>query len=155
MHNQENLNKKSKKSVYLRLIVLIVEIIVIIILYAFLAEFGANPLIIVLILIFIFLTFAGPLLKKKQGSLYAEMFPDKNKVREEIIKRKKEDGQKREEMRLFNLRHKNKINLDVKYTKPIIRKCEKCGMIVPKFTKKCPICGNKMGFYKKKMLKNK
>ena len=34
------------------------------------------------------------------------------------------------------------VDLNYKYRKPLIRKCDKCGMVVPNFVNRCPECGN-------------
>jgi uncharacterized OB-fold protein len=36
------------------------------------------------------------------------------------------------------------IDLEFKYKKPLIKKCENCGNIVPNFVKKCPFCNNQV-----------
>lgn len=138
---QTNGKKKSRRQLIFQFFLLILNIIIIIFLSVLLTEFGANPLIIILILVFVFLIFLGPLLKRRQKSIYASLFPDKKKVREEKIQKKEEEIKRREEMKLFKLRHLNKIDLDFEYREPIIRKCDNCGLMIPKFAKKCPICG--------------
>ena len=138
---QDNKKKKSWKQLIFRLLLLVLNIIIIIVLYVLLTDFGANPLIIILVLSFVFLIFLGPLLRGRRKSLYASMFPDKKKVQKEKIQKKEEEIKRREEMRLFKMRHLNKIDLDFEYREPIIRKCDNCGLMIPKFAKKCPICG--------------
>ncbi len=38
------------------------------------------------------------------------------------------------------------IDLNFKYRKSIIKKCENCGNIVPNFVDTCPFCKNKINF---------
>ncbi len=147
MIDQDIEKKKSKKGIILRLFFLIVNLLIVFFLYNLLNEFGINPFIIGLILIFVFLVFAGPLLSGKSKSLYSRMFPDKKKKAREKFQRKREEYEKKDEMRQFKLKHINQINLDFEYRKPIIHKCEYCGMIITQFAKKCPICGKKTDYY--------
>jgi len=148
MINQEGEKKKSKKRIILKLFLLIFNILILFFLYYLLTEFGANPFIIVLVLIFVFLTFTGPLYFGKSKSLYSRMFPNKKKKLRERYQRRREEYKKKEDMRQFQLKHLNKISLDIEYRQPIIRKCENCGMMMTKFVKKCPICGKKTSSYK-------
>ncbi len=148
MTNQEREKQKSKKRVILKIFFLTVNILIILFLYFLLTEFGANPYIILLILLFVFLTFAGPLLRSKGKSFYSKMYPDKKEILKERAQRRREEYEKRDEMKRIKLRQLNRINLDFKYSEPIIRNCDNCGMIMAKFVKKCPVCGKEVKSHK-------
>jgi len=141
MTNKDIEKKKSKKSIIIRAFFLVIDLLIVIFLYNLFNEFGVNPFVIGLILIFVFLLFAGPLLGGKRKSLYSKIFPDKKAKAREKFQRKREEYEIKDKIKQLKLQHLNQISLDSEYRKPIIRKCEKCGMIIPKFAKKCPICG--------------
>ena len=123
---KNNKRKNTKKSLTLKLIFLIGNIVILIFLYFLLTIFGANPIIIILILSFVFLLILGPFIRGNQKRYYSRLFPQKNR------NVKNENSQKK---------NGPSITLDYKYHKPFIRKCNNCGMILPNFTEKCPICG--------------
>ena len=131
---KKNLKKGSQKKIISKTFLLIFSIIILIFLFGLLNEFGATPLIIILIFLFAFLVFSGPFFfRRKQGKIklqphYSQIFPSKRPV---------EENQKKTKV----------IDLDVKYQehlKPLIRKCSKCGMILPTFVKKCPNCSKQI-----------
>jgi hypothetical protein len=141
---KKNNNKVSPKTSILKLIFILVNFIILLYLYYLLSEFGVNPIIIILMLIFAFLTIVGPIYKSKRKRIYSSMFPDKNDLsrRNEIRLRK---GFKKEvSINQSQSREFKPINLDITYRKPIIRKCSKCKMILPSHVKKCPICGEQI-----------
>ncbi|MBD3254445.1 MAG: hypothetical protein GF383_05090 [Candidatus Lokiarchaeota archaeon] len=109
--------------------------------YLLLMEFETNLFIVLLILSFVSLIFIGPFLKQRHKKrLYARIFPDKKKKLKEKYesKRNKYAFSKQTESKIRDV---EKIDLNFKYRKPLIKKCNKCGMIVPGFSKKCPKCG--------------
>ncbi|MFX0007015.1 MAG: hypothetical protein ACFFA7_13695 [Promethearchaeota archaeon] len=129
--------KPSKKSIIRNTFSLILLLVGIAILYYILIEFKTNLIIIILIAIFILLTFAGLIFRsRKKKRLYDQFFPDK-KTQTQPIKR-------RDEFRLdkeADLKKLSTINLNFKYHRPLIKKCENCGMVIASYVKKCPICG--------------
>ncbi len=131
----------SKKSFSLKILLLIIYLIVLIFLYLILMEFGTNPLLIILILGFVLLLFAGTLFnKKKQGSIYSKMFPDKKGRRSQDFHRKLELKIEMEPEKPVQKNFKE-VNLNFKYRKSLINKCENCGMLITGYRKKCPTCG--------------
>jgi RNA polymerase subunit RPABC4/transcription elongation factor Spt4 len=99
-----------------------------------------NPLLIILILSFVLLLFVGTFfIKKKQSSIYSEMFPDK--------KRRSQDFHRKLELKIERTLEKptqknfKEANLNFKYRKSLINKCENCGMLITSYRKNCPTCG--------------
>lgn len=133
MSNEETKKKALRKKLIFRLILLVLYSIILIYFYYLIIEFGANPFIIVLLIIFVFLTTIGPFLRRNKRSLYSRMFPNRKIKLGQKKQREKEFQQS--QPRIFKL-----INLDFNYRKPIINKCENCGNIVPNFVKVCPFC---------------
>ncbi|TFG15789.1 MAG: hypothetical protein EU535_00915 [Promethearchaeota archaeon] len=145
MNNEQNKfdEGNSKRSLILKLIFLIVNIVILIYLYYLLSTFGANPLLISLILLFVFLTILGPFLKSKRKTYYSSIFPEKKRRKKEeyaLIKKQSKRVLSQETQK----RKIPDINLDFQYRKSTIRKCSNCGMIVANFVKKCPICGEEI-----------
>ncbi|MFX1456677.1 MAG: hypothetical protein ACFFDB_14995 [Promethearchaeota archaeon] len=134
MENHEE--KPSKKSVFRTTFSLILLLIGIFILYYILIEFKTNLIIVILIAVFILLTFAGLIFRQRKAKrIYNQLFPEKRQA--QPIKR-------REEFRIENepdLKKLTEINLNFKYRRPLIKKCENCGMVIASYVKKCPICG--------------
>ena len=141
MSKAENNNKRkrSKSSELTAVIFEIILIVVLIYFYFLFLEYGINPVLVTLIILFILLLFAGPFLRGKQNKrLYSKMFPDKNNR----SKNKMPDFKQRDEVKLYTPQKKilKNINLDYNFKKPLLNKCTKCGMILTNFVKKCPIC---------------
>lgn len=136
--------ERDKRRDLLRLFVILLILIVLIFLFQILTEFGSPFFITILVLLFVFLVFLGLLLRKNSGSIYKKLFPDKR----DAIRRRRE---RRERKIVFEktpeiAQHdkvKN-VDLNVKYKKPMIKRCPKCNMIVPNFMKKCPNCGQEI-----------
>jgi RNA polymerase subunit RPABC4/transcription elongation factor Spt4 len=104
-------------------------------------EFGTNPLLIILILGFVLLLFVGSFfIKKKQSSVYSEMFPDKKRRRSQDFHRKLELKIERTPEKPAQKNFKE-VNLNFKYRKSLINKCENCGMLITGYRKNCPTCG--------------
>ncbi len=135
MENYEN--KPSKKSLIKKSVSLIFLLVGIFILYYILIEFKTNITIVILIIVFILLAFSGLIFRnRKQKKMYDEMFPDK--------KRKAQPIKRREEFKIEkepDLKKLSDISLNFKYKRPLIKKCENCGMVIASYVKKCPICG--------------
>lgn len=144
MSNEEIQKRLNKKKLIIWSIILVVYLSILLYFYFLLLEFGTNPLIITLLIVFLFLTTIGPFLRRNKRSLYSRMFPDRrskikiNNQKEQIsIKRKKDIQQS--QTKIFK-----PVNLDFTYRKSIIKKCENCGNIVPNFVDTCPFCKNQI-----------
>ena len=137
-----SIKEKYKTKDILRLMLLIVSIPVLLFLFSLYYEFGAQPLIIALILVFASLVIIGPFFRRKKKSHYSRLFPDKIEARKRI-RRQREFIKRRIEPEISEPVEIKAVDLDVKYRgpeKPFILKCSKCGMLLPNFLKKCPIC---------------
>jgi hypothetical protein len=135
MINAENKERNiSKKSMIIRLIILIFYTGFLIYFYFLLINIGTNHLISFLILFFAFILILGPLLSVTKNSSSSQL-----KTKKFRRGYRKEIGI---ESREFKERKIKPVNLNFKYRKPMIRKCDKCGMIVPNFVNRCPECGN-------------
>ncbi|MHA1436005.1 MAG: hypothetical protein ACTSPD_00375 [Promethearchaeota archaeon] len=135
--NAENSSREKinlKRVIILKTILTLLYIFLTILLYNVLIELETNYIIIFLIIFFTFLVFIGFIIKRKDQSLLSKLFPRLK----EISEYKKKSTEKRKPKSNYNI---NSFNIDFKYHKPIIRKCNNCGMIVPSFAKKCPVCG--------------
>ncbi|MBA7515829.1 hypothetical protein ES705_07872 [subsurface metagenome] len=145
MKTENKKESSSKKNNFLKILLLIIYLIVLIFLYIILMEFGINPLLIILILGFVLLLFVGSLFrKKKQKSIYSKMFPDKKKRRSQDFHRKLELKIERTPEKPAQKDFKE-VNLNFKYRKSLINKCENCGMIITSYSKNCPTCGQALG----------
>ena len=116
---------------------------------------GFNPIIVGLILLFFSLIIIGSLYSRKQKSLYNQMFPDKkrNKPLKYITKRRKQrlntktgDKEKIKESTEVQLRIFKPLSLETKISKPLIIKCENCGMLMANFVEICPKCKEKITY---------
>jgi len=138
--NRNNKKKLTKKQLVFEFILLIIVILILISLYYLFISFGALPIIIILIILFPFLLAIDPFLRERKKSLYSKIFPKKKKSL-------KEDIEYRKKLRDTELSSKSRVppvNLNFKYKKPAIRKCNNCGMILASFVEKCPICGERI-----------
>jgi len=141
MKTKNTKESSSKKNIFLKILLPIIYLIVITFLYIILMEFGTNPLLIVLILGFVLLLFVGSFFReKKQSSIYSKMFPDKKKRRSQDFHRKLELKIETEPEKLVQKSFKE-VNLNFKYRKSLINKCENCGMLITSYRKNCPTCG--------------
>ena len=115
-------------------------IIAILVLFIIMLIFEINPFIIVITLVFVSLLFAGYILRRrKQKSLYSQLYPDKNQEMIQRPQRKFELTIKPEKEPLE--KQFREVNLDYQYHKSIINKCENCGMTITGYQKTCPMCG--------------
>ncbi len=140
MNNETESKKSTPKRILLKFIILIIYLFVLAIFYTLLRGFGANPVIIVAILVFVLLISVGPFLKRNKKSLYSRMFPDKRKRIALNTQRR------REKFKIKEIKHTQpkvfkEISLEFNYSTPLIGKCENCRNILPNFVKKCPFCG--------------
>jgi len=122
-----------------RFVILAIYLLILVLLYYYLVKLNFNPIIILVLLIFIFLITLGPILKRTKGTLYSRMFPDK-KRRSSNDKRRSESKETKEIQ--IQTKVPKSINLDFRYSKPLIKKCVECGNILPNFVKKCPFCNS-------------
>ncbi|MFX0002028.1 MAG: hypothetical protein ACFE9C_01175 [Candidatus Hodarchaeota archaeon] len=129
----EKKNQKSSKKTALKLIGLTIYLALFIYLYYLLVNFGLNPLIVSILLIFIFLATIGPFLRPKKRTLYSRMFSNKKSGERNNNLKQKEHNQ-------LESKIPKPMNLDFNYRKSIINKCKNCGNTVPNFVKKCPFC---------------
>lgn len=144
--SKDNKKKKiSNKGLILRFTILISYILVLLYLYFIIIEFGSHPLVAIFLLVFIFLVTLGPFLRKKRGSLYSRMFPDRKKHPIYERERKKRIPITKKEPKQIQPKIFPTIDLEYEYRKPIISDCENCGNILPNFIKnKCPFCGEQI-----------
>ena len=142
MSNEEIQNRLNRKKLIIRSIILVSYLSILLYFYFLLVEFGINPLIITLIVVFVFLTTIGPFLRRNKRSLYSRMFPDRRrkiKINHQKTQIKRKKGLQQSQTKIFK-----PVNLDFKYRKSIITKCENCGNIVPNFVDTCPFCKNQI-----------
>ncbi len=140
MKTENTKENSSKKNIFLKILLPIVCLVVIIFLYIILMEFGVHPLLIILILGFVLLLFVGSFfMEKKQSPIYSKMFPDK--------KRRSQDFHRKLELKIETEPEKpaqksfKEVNLNFKYRKSLVNKCENCGMLITGYRKNCPTCG--------------
>lgn len=142
MSNEEIQNRLNRKKLIIRSIILAAYLSILLYFYFLFLEFGLNPLIITLLVVFVFLTTIGPFLRRNKRSLYSRMFPDRRrkiKINHQKAQIKRKKGLQPSQTKIFK-----PVNLDFKYRKSIIKKCENCGNIVPNFVDICPFCKNQI-----------
>ncbi|MHA2087684.1 MAG: hypothetical protein ACW972_05380 [Promethearchaeota archaeon] len=145
MSKEKRREKISKKGLILRFTILISYLLVLIYLYFVLLQFGSHPLVIFSLLTFIFLITIGPFLRKKKGSLYSRMFPDRKKRSIYERERRKRTPVIKKVPKQIQPKVFQAIDLEFEYRKPLISDCENCGNILPNFVKdKCPFCGEQV-----------
>jgi len=138
---------KLKRSAIRVILLLPYSLIMIYFIYIFI-QFGSNPYVVVILVIFVFLTTIGPFFKKKnRKSLYSQMFPDRKRrqpQRRRRIERRpiieKKPTQIQVQSKIFK-----PVDIEFEFREPLISNCENCGNIFPKFVKdKCPFCGEQI-----------
>ena len=138
---EKNIYNERKERKFLRIILLIIFLSIIIFLYFVLVNLGINPFLVILMLAFVSLITIGSFfMKDRKKSIYSELFPDKKRNKIQRPPRKIELKIKAES-EVFEKTKFRDVNLDFKYRKTIINKCENCGMIITSYKKYCPICG--------------
>lgn len=139
---EKNIYKEREERKSLRILFIIIFLSIMIFLYFVLVNLGISPLLIILMLAFVSLITIGSFfMKNRKKSIYTGLFPDKK--RSEIQRRPRKVELKIEaESEVFEKTKFRDINLDFKYRKTLINKCENCGMIITSYKKHCPICGN-------------
>ena len=139
-----------KRRVFVKISILILYLVFVAYLFYILLVFGINIVIILLILGFMSLLIIGTIFSRRKKTIYAELYPDKERTEIERPPRKIElkidtEAEESQERKLRS------INLNFKYRKSIINKCENCGMLITGSQKTCPTCGK--GFELKEVIK--
>lgn len=138
MTNEDNLESSSQKK---NILTIVLVIILMVLLYIVMSNFGVNSFIIIILLAFISLIILGSIFRhRKQKSLYSKLYPDKKQNMIQRPSRKLELTIKEEREEPVEKKFRE-VNLNFKYRKPLINKCENCGMIITSYKKNCPICG--------------
>lgn len=143
MATENNVNRYPRKRFVIRIVFLVIYLLILGYLYYILVESGSDPVITILIIIFILLMTIGLLFRKKGKSLYSKMFPDKR--REPPFETSSSISQKKE-IEQTQRRIRRPIRLSTKYYKPIVLKCRNCGNIIPNFVKQCPFCNKNVKY---------
>ncbi|MFX0083429.1 MAG: hypothetical protein ACFE94_16910 [Candidatus Hodarchaeota archaeon] len=136
----------NRKVLIIRLLILISYLLILLFFFYFLTKFGANPFIVLILLLFTFLITIGPFFRRGKRSLYSRMFPNRKR------KSSLEGGQKEKDRRIKRKFEQaepkiyKKVNLEINYRKPIVLKCGNCGNTIPNFVKKCPFCNKQVSY---------
>ena len=144
MSNEEIQNRLNRKKLIIRSIILVAYLSILLYFYFLLLEFGINPLIITLLVAFVFLTTIGPFLRRNKRSLYSRMFPDRRRKIKSNNQKAQISSKRKKYLQPSQTKIFKPVNLDFKYRKSIISKCENCGNIVPNFVDTCPFCKNQI-----------
>ncbi len=138
--------EKFKRFSTRRVILLILYFLIMLYVINLFIQFGFNPFVVAILLIFVFLTTIGPFFRKKnRKSLYSRMFPDRKRHQSQQRTRKKR--RRIIEKKPIQIQPKifKQIDLEFEYRKPLISNCENCRNILPNFVKnKCPFCGEQI-----------
>lgn len=130
----------NQRGYFVKILFLIIYLVLAVYLFYVLSVWGINLVIILLLLGFLSLIVLGTFFRQKKKSFYSELYPDKDRKKIQRPPRKIElkietDSEKMQERKLRN------IDLNFKYRKSLINKCENCGMIITGYKKNCPTCG--------------
>jgi len=154
--NKENKGDSKEKRINQRgnlgkILLLIIFLFVVVFLFYILLELGINPIIISLLLGFLSLIVIGSFfIKKKKNSIYSNLYPDKKRNKIQRPPRKLELKIESESEALARKKFRD-VDLNFKYRKTLINKCENCGMIITGYKRNCPTCGR--AFELKKVIK--
>ncbi|MBY9011287.1 MAG: hypothetical protein KGD70_02820 [Candidatus Lokiarchaeota archaeon] len=138
VYNEKDSHQRGK---FVKIILLIIYLVFVIILFYILTIIGIELIIILLLLGFMSLIILGMFFRpKKKKTIYSELYPDKERNKIQRPPRKIElkietDSELLQQKKLRN------IDLNFKYRKSLINKCENCGMIITGYKKNCPTCG--------------
>lgn len=123
---------KTKLSIRKKISIIILTIFQIF-LFIFLIIEEVHFLVSLLINAFLYLFFLGLIIKSKDIHLNLLKTHNKNESTMEKSKQK------------FKIETTKGVKSDAlkdTYNRPLVRRCENCGFILPRFGKKCPICGH-------------
>ncbi|MFX1383223.1 MAG: hypothetical protein ACFFBP_12350 [Promethearchaeota archaeon] len=130
--SEQNNNDDNKYSIRIRSIIFILYVLLLFYLFLVFINIGMNAILVMVILIFFLLLMIGPIFYGFKSPFYSRLFQKKSK-KVWTEKQKKIDPSKSKTPRPFGT--------EIKFRKPLIRKCPGCGMTVANFVKKCPQCG--------------
>ncbi|MFX1567765.1 MAG: hypothetical protein ACFFCV_05290 [Promethearchaeota archaeon] len=135
----ENIEKKYKFRINKKAIAgLVIYSLILLFLLFYLIDLNFNPIIIISLISFLFLVGLGLFFKRSKRSLYSEMFP--NRKRTSSSRKQTRVVQEK----IPQPRIPGRISLDSGVHKPLIKKCQGCGNILPSFVKKCPFCNKQI-----------
>jgi len=133
--------KMTQRGKFGKIILLIIYLCVVVFLFYILFEIGINPIIIFLLLGFMSLIVIGSFfVQKKKNSIYSKLYPDKKRKKIQRPPRKLDLKIEADSETLAQKKFRD-VNLNFKYRKSLINKCENCGMIITGYKKNCPTCG--------------
>ena len=141
MKNEDGVENSSQINNFRVIFLSIIYVIAMVFVFIVMLNFGVDSFLIIILLAFISLIILGSILKRrKQKSLYSKLYPDKKPGMERRPTRKLELTIKAEQEAPEEKKFRE-VNLNFKYRKSLINKCENCGMIITSHKKNCPICG--------------
>ena len=142
MEQSEEKAPEKKSHAGIRIVFLLIYIILLFVIYQFFILTEHNLLIGILLIVFSFLIFAGPIFQyQRTKRMYQRLFPDKDKRIKEKYDKKRLEEKKKKDFEFYKKKIPIPIDLGYTYKKSMIVKCLSCGTIVPNFVKKCPNCG--------------
>ncbi len=133
-------NENNQRGRFVKTLILIIYLVFVVFLFYILFIFGINPVIIVLLLICISSIILGIFFRQKKKSIYSELYPDKKRNKIQRPPRKLELNIETDSEKLVQKKLRN-VDLNFKYRKSLINKCENCGMMITGYKKRCPTCG--------------
>jgi len=132
--------KMNQRGNFGKVILLIIYLVFVVFLFYILFIIGINPVIIVLLLICMSSIILGTFFRQKKKSIYSELYTDKKRNKIQRPPRKLELKIEADSETIPKKKFKD-VNLNFKYRKSLINKCENCGMIITSYKKNCPTCG--------------
>ena len=146
MNSENNQPKYKNKKIIGRLIFLVFYSAFLIFIGVLLIWLNFNPIIVIILVAFLFLLALGPVINGIRKSIHSRTFSSKKRKLKNNYQEYKELLEKEEEQESKELILDKRINLNFKYKRPLIRKCKKCGIILVSYVKKCPNCGEKLSY---------
>lgn len=133
MNEQENDTVKNNSKMT-RIIIFVIYLALLFLIFLLLTNSGMELFLAILLLLFFLLIMIGPIFYGFKRPYYYRLFHrDRTKSTEKKPTNTKSNIPK-------------PYNYEVKFKKPLIRKCPSCGMTIANFVKKCPQCGTQLGF---------
>ncbi|NVM18007.1 MAG: hypothetical protein HWN80_09840 [Candidatus Lokiarchaeota archaeon] len=124
-----------------RILILIIYLVFVVFLFYILSIIGINPFITILLLFCMSSIVLGSIFRKtKTKTIYSELYPDKKRNKNQRPPRKLELNIETDSEELVQKKLRN-VDLNFRYRKSLINKCENCGMMITGYKKKCPTCG--------------